>query len=102
LSQDGNGDDFPVIFPLHPVISPLYRRTRRTTVEVSETDEENPDKRKVVIRDIGRFILWIRPLHFPHLFLRLRFGTANNRYWLGYLGQHMPSSEHLGAGEHQM
>src|SRR2546429_9959795 len=58
----------------------------------------------------GRFILWIRPLlllrpfllHFPHLFLHLRFETANNRYWLGYFGQHMPSLEHLGAGVHQM
>jgi len=66
----------------------------------------------------GRFILWFRPLlllrsfllhfprlslrlHFPH-FLRLQFVTANNRYWPGYLGQHMPSSEHLGADEHQM
>src|SRR5947207_3242162 len=57
----------------------------------------------------GRFILWIpllllRPFlpHFPHLSLRLRFVTANNRYLPGYLGQHMPSSERLGADEHQM
>ena len=57
----------------------------------------------------GRFILWIpllllRPFlpHFPHLSLRLRFVTANNRYLPGYLGQHMPSSEHLGTDEHQM
>ena len=40
--------------------------------------------------------------HFPHLSLRLRFVTANNRYLPGYLGQHMPSSERLGADEHQM
>jgi len=39
---------------------------------------------------------------FPHLSLRLRFVTANNRYLPGYLGQHMPSSERLGADEHQM
>ena len=57
----------------------------------------------------GRFILWIpllllRPFlpHFPHLSLRLRFVTANNRYLPGYLGQHMPSSERLGTDEHQM
>ena len=37
-----------------------------------------------------------------HLSLRLRFVTANNRYLPGYLGQHMPSSERLGADEHQM
>ena len=39
---------------------------------------------------------------FPHLSLRLRFVTANNRYLPGYLGQHMPSSERLRADEHQM
>ena len=55
-----------------------------------------------------RFILWIpllllRPfLPISHLSLRLRFVTANNRYLPGYLGQHMPSSERLGADEHQM
>ena len=40
--------------------------------------------------------------HFPHLSLRLQFVTANNQYLPGYLGQHMPSSERLGADEHQM
>ena len=40
--------------------------------------------------------------HFPHLSLHLRFVTANNQYLPGYLGQHMPSSERLGADEHQM
>src|ERR1044071_5944117 len=55
-----------------------------------------------------RFILWIpllllRPFlpHFPRVSPRLRFVTANNRYLPGYLGQHMPNSEHLGADEHR-
>ena len=67
------------------------------------------DKNKKKYFFDGRFILWIpllllRPFlpHFPHLSLRLRFVTANNRYLPGYLGQHMPSSERLRADEHQM